>query len=227
MKWLAVFVALIAVVYVAFKTNFPTYTYRYRLQVALSIDEKVHAGSSVIEVVWKCGPKISGLGRCASTLRGQAAVIDIGSRGVIVAALRSGYSVLPTPADRAVGADALCANAFGNGSTDEELPLLPGLTGRRGLDESNFPRLIWFSNPIDPTTATKVMPRDIGKIVDPTAHFTDAFVEITKDPIVIDISKTFPWFTAMQGEQKSGKRIFGSEPGQLNLFYNLLVGEDS
>jgi hypothetical protein len=226
MKWLAVFVALIAVVYAAFKINFPTYTYRYRLQVALSIDEKVHTGSSVIEVVWKCGPKISGLGRCASTLRGQAAVIDIGSRGVIVAALRSGYNVLPTPADRAVDAVALCANAFGNGSTNEELPLLPRLTGRRALAESNFPRLIWFSNPADPTTATKVTPQDIGKIVDPSAHFTEAFVEIAKDPIVVDIQKALPWFAAVQREQKSGKLIL-SEPGQLNLIYNLFVGEDS
>src|ERR1700752_700564 len=133
MKWaLGLPVVIIAVGVVAYKMAFPSYSYRYRLQISLSVDEKVYTGASVIEVTWNCGPEVTGLGRCISSLGGQAVVIDLGSRGAVVATLRSGEYVTPIP-DGAVEAVWLCANAFGNPSTHKELPGLPSLTGRRAL----------------------------------------------------------------------------------------------
>jgi hypothetical protein len=222
MKWLATFVALIVAAFAAYKLSFPTYSYRYRLQISLSVDEKVYTGSSVIEVTWECGPKISGLGQCAPSLGGQATVIDIGSRGVVVATLRSGDDISPTP-DGAVDAVWLCANAFGNQSTSEELPKLPRLTGRRDLSPYNFPRLVWFASPPDMKTARKITVQNVANILDPTARFTGAFVEITGDPIMVDIAKNLPWFPALLLEQK-GKGIL-SEPGQFQLIYNMFVGD--
>ena len=61
MKWLAITGAIIAVAVVIFKVNHPTYSYRYRLQLSLAVDGKVHTGSSVIEVTWERGPKIAEL----------------------------------------------------------------------------------------------------------------------------------------------------------------------
>ncbi|MBR1209883.1 hypothetical protein [Bradyrhizobium sp. JYMT SZCCT0180] len=224
MKWLAILLAFIATGVVIFKLNFPTYSYRYRLQVSLSLDEKVYTGSSVIEVVWECGPKIAGLGRCAAYLGGQAAVIDLGSRGVVVATLRTGENILPIP-DGAIDAVWFCANAFGNQSTDAELPALPRLTGRRGLAPSNFPRLIWFANPADPNSAKKITIENVRNTIDPTARFTEAFVEITRDPIVVDIATKLPWYPALLLAQK-GKLVI-STPGQFQLIYNMFVGENS
>jgi hypothetical protein len=225
MKWLAILLAFIAAGVVIFKLNFPTYSYRYRLQVSLALDEKVYTGSSVIEVAWECGPKIAGLGRCAAYLGGQAAVIDLGSRGVVVATLRTGENILPIP-DGAIDAVWLCANAFGNRSTDAELPALPRLTGRRGLSPSNFPRLVWFPNPADVNSARKVTAQNVASILDPTAHFTEAFVEITRDPIAVDIPNKLPWFSELRRQQKGGKGLL-SRSGQFQLVYNMFVGENS
>jgi hypothetical protein len=196
MKVLGILLAIVVAVAVILKTNYPSYSYRYRLQISLSIDGQVYTGSSVIEIVWECGPKIAGLGRCAPTLGGQAALIDLGPRGVIAATLRSGENISPNP-DAAVDAVWLCANAFGNHSTNEELPALQHLTGRRDLSPSNFPRLVWFANAADMKSARKITVQNVANILDPTARFTDAFVEITRDPIVVDIAKKLPWFPAL------------------------------
>jgi hypothetical protein len=232
MKWLAAFLALIvaAFFYMYVKVDSQTFTYRYRLQLALSIDERVYTGSSVIEVAWRCGRSYGNnhdeLGPCYPSLGGQAALIDLGSRGMVVATLYTGENITPVP-DGAMSAIWLCAFAFGNRSASEsDLTSLRHLIGRRGLTPSNFPRLVWFPNPADPKAATKITLKNVASIIDPTAHFTEAFVEITKDPIVVDIPTKLPWFTALQREQKSGKGI-PSMPGQFQLVHNMFVGERS
>jgi hypothetical protein len=224
MKWvLGLLAIIIAIGVIAYKMAFPSYSYRYRLQISLSVDEKVYTGSSVIEVTWNCGPEVTGLGRCISSLGGQAAVIDLGSRGAVVATLRSGEDVLPIP-EGAVEAVWLCVKAFGNRSAYEDLPGLSNMAGRRALSPDNFPRLVWFSNPADASTARKVTPGNIASIVDPTARVTEAFVEITKDPIMVDIARYFPWLPALM--QAQGKTVL-SRPDQFRLTYNMFVGENS
>lgn len=224
MKWPAAFLAVVVAVYAVYKLNFPTYSYRYRLEMSLSVGEKVYTGSSVIEVRWSCGPKLAGLAQCSSSLGGQATVIDLGAGGVVVATLYTGDVVSPVP-DGAVDATWLCANAFGNRSTTEDLPKLPHLKGRRGLTPKNLPRLVWFSNPADPQSARKVTVENVAGILDPTAQFTEAWVEITRDPIVVDIAKKLPWYPALLEAQK-GKGI-SSKPGKFQLIYNMFVGEDT
>ncbi len=202
------------------------YSYRYRLQISMEVDGKVLTGSSVIEVKWACGQLIpgAGLAPCESSLGGQATVVDLGPRGVVVATLFTGENVLPVP-DGAVDAVWLCANAFGNRSTYEEIPKLPGLAGRRVLAPDNFPRLVWFSNPADPNSARKVTVGNIASILDPSARITEATVEITRDPIVVDIAKKLPWYPAMLEAQK-GKGIT-SKPGKFQLMYRMFVGDNS
>jgi hypothetical protein len=226
MKWLAAVLAIViaGALALTYKAYFPTYSYRYRLQISLSVDGTSHTGSSVIEVVWKCGPKIADSGRCGPTVDGQATVIDLGSHGVVVATLRTGENIYPIP-DGAIDAQFLCANAFGNRNTDEELPALPRLTGRRSLSSSNFPQLVWFPNPADMASARKITIENVASVIDPTAQFTEAFVEITRDPIVVDIQNKLPWFPALKLAQKGNLVL--SEPGKFQLVYLMFVGENS
>jgi hypothetical protein len=234
MKWLGISVAIVAAVggylYYLYLQNSFTFSYRYRLQLTLSVDEKMYTGSGVVEVVWRCGRsygnKHDELGPCYPSLGGQAALIDLGSRGVVVATLHTGEHVNPVP-DGVVSAVWLCAFAFGNQSASEDdLTSLRSLTGRRDLVPSNFPRLVWFPNPTDPNSATKVTPQSVAGFIDPTAHFTEAFVEITKDPVVVDIPNKLPWFSELQRKQKAGQDLF-SKPGEFRLVHNMFVGENS
>jgi hypothetical protein len=231
--WLTTFAAVLvaafvgaAVLYSSVKSHIDTYsyTYRYRLQLGLSVDEKIYTGSSVIEVSWRCVGTSENdyrqLGPCYPTVRGQAAVIDLGPGGVLVVALYNGETVLPTP-DPAIDAVWLCANAFGNPSTwNNAMPALRNLAGWRSLSADNFPRLIWFSNAADPRSARKVPLQDI-----PTT-FTEAFVEITDEPIVVDIANKLPWFPELRRLQKSGGGPL-SKPGEFQLIHIMFAGETS
>jgi len=232
MKWLGIIVAIVvaAVAYFYLQASSLTFTYRYRLQLALSVDEKVHTGSSIVEVVWRCGRsfgiKHDELGPCYPSLGGQAVLIDLGSRGVVVATLHTGENITPVP-DGVISAVWLCAFAFGNRSASEaDLTSLGRLTGRRDLVPSNFPRLVWLPNPADPKSAAKVTPQNVAGVMDSTAHFTEAFVEITKDPILVDIPNKLPWFSGLQRLQKSGQGP-PSKTGEFQLVNNMFVGENS
>lgn len=229
MRWFVIAIALAGagVGYFYWKNRSEVFAYRYRLHLAISIDDRVSTGSGVVEVVWQCGRSYGNnhdeLGPCYPSLGGQAALVDLGPRGVVVATLHTGENISPVP-DGAISAVWLCGNAFGNGSTNnEELPALPKLSGRRNLVPSNFPRLVWFPRPDDPGTATKVTVQNIASIIDPTARITEAYVEITRDPIVIDIPSKLPWFAELR---RPGKLLV-SKSGQFQLVHNMFVGENS
>jgi hypothetical protein len=232
MRWLAIAVVFIGAVaaYLYWRNRPEAFAYRYRLHLAISIDDKVATGSSIVEVVWQCGRsygnKHDELGPCYPSLGGQAALVDLGPRGVVVATLHTGENIEPVP-DGAISAVWLCGNAFGNKSTTgEELPALPKLSGRRNLVQSNFPRLVWFPKRDDPDTAMKVTVQNIASIIDPTARITEAYVEITRDPIVIDIPSKLPWFAELRRRQADGKLLV-SKAGQFQLVHNMFVGENS
>ena len=191
---------LVAGVFLWLKANYPTYSHRYRLTIAIEVDGRVHTDSSVIEVIWKGGPEFGDVGPYHPSVRGQAVFIDLAGFGTAVAVLVAPSfeqgGVIRWP--EGVGALWLGARAFGNGSTLPELPQLPRLRGRRDLASDNMPRLIWFSNIADPKTARRFKPDDIPTLFGPAARLAAAHVEITNDPVVIDIDKKLPWYETLK-----------------------------
>ena len=133
-KWLAALLVGFAGLYGLYKLTYPDYTYRYRLQLSLEVDGKIHTGSSVIEVTWRGGPNIENGGtyNALGTVHGQAQLIDLGDRGIIIASLGG--------RDYGSSTVFMCAKAFGSDSSLKELPKLPRLTGRRELRPDNWPR---------------------------------------------------------------------------------------
>ncbi|TPQ31421.1 hypothetical protein C2U70_24005 [Bradyrhizobium guangdongense] len=188
-----VLVLSVGALVVGYRYKYPDYTYRYRLTVNIEVDGKVHSGSSVIEVKWRGGPVIGDGGPFGPSVKGQAALVDLGDRGVVVATLINGEDYGPAK-DGALGALWVAAEAFGNHSTVQEIPDLPNLRGKRDLALNKLPRFLWFSNPQDPTTARKLLVQDIPTALGPSARFASASVEITSDPVVIDISRKLTWF---------------------------------
>lgn len=219
--WLAV-AFLIAAAVVAFKLTFATYSYRYRLDISLSVDGEPHTGSGVIEVIFRCGPPISGFGRCAHSVQGQAPVIDLGSRGVIVAALYTGDTVHSAP-DNAIDAVWLGAYAFGNRCADEELSKLSTLRGKRSITGGSLPRLIWFSDRSSPASATRITNENASQVLGSLVAFSDISVEITADPIHISIDKALSWIPSLERKERSGLNI--TEFGKPYLLAKMFVGD--
>jgi hypothetical protein len=204
--------------------KYPNYSYRYRLTVNIEIDGKVHSGSSVIEVKWRGGPAIGDGGPFGPSVKGQAALVDIGDRGVVVATLINDESY-GLAKDGALGALWIAPRAFGKETNAEGIPKLPELRGKRDLALDNLPRFLWFSNPQDPTTARKLIVQDIPAIFGRSARFAGASVDITSDPIVIDIRGKFSWLKPLEDKPPGNDIIHLPNGLGINRYY--FIGDAS
>jgi hypothetical protein len=205
---------------VVWHTAFPSYSHRYRLTVSVEVDGEIHSGSSVIEVTWRGQPEIGDVGAFYPSTRGQAAFVDMGRHGAIVAALLPGQA-----GTRSTDAKYLAMKAYGVTEGYDAYRRIAQQNGRRDLKTDNMPLLIWFENPADPTTARVIDPSALSNTLGPTAHLAAAYVEITSAPIVIDIDKKLPWYPELARRQKSQGVL--SYPGKFELIYSMFVGADT
>lgn len=218
--FLALMVLVAAVA--TYKFFYPTYSYRYRLTINIEADGKLHSASSVVEVSWSAfflpdyhfNPELGG----------QAALVDLGSHGVVVATLTAedwGWH----NSNAGWGALWLVPRAFGVRDSNDGLPELANLHGKRKLALDNLPRLLWFSNPQDPTTAKTILVDDIPSVFGPSIRFAGAFVEITSDPLVIDIRQKLPWITSLE-KKPAGENIIYL-PDKLGIGRYMFIGDAS
>jgi hypothetical protein len=224
LRWATLAALFIAVSYLTYKLIYPDYTYRYRLELTLEIDGKPYTGSNVIEVRWIGGPSISHQGAYAADgfVDGQAPLIDLGTRGILIVGLINGDAGSPHDA---VPALFLGAAAFGNDSSYKKLPSLTREKGRRDLKVDNWPRLMWLPDRLDRASARKIALDEIESVFGPDAHFTSAFVEMTSDPIMIDIDKKLPWYRAWADEYRRQPLVIYDRPGIVTLRPNMLIGD--
>jgi hypothetical protein len=210
--------------------SFPTYTHRYRLTIAVEVDGQVHSGSSVIEVRYRFWPQfiagLSGGSQYASNIGGQAVLVELGTRGALVASLLS-YT------DRAaVNAQYLALRALtpmprmpegGYVVTRDRLSDLSKAQGRVDLAPGNLPEFIWFRDITDPSTAKPVKAADFAAVIGAGARLSSAQLELTHDPIVVDIDKELPWYDALEKSQKT--HGINTVQGKFQIAYNMFVGD--
>ncbi|MGZ5873362.1 MAG: hypothetical protein ACXWKP_14775 [Bradyrhizobium sp.] len=203
--------------YGCFQIAFPTYVDRFRLTMSFNIDGREYTGSSVIEAVYT---KNGGLSNSAyeEHTRGQAVFIDLGARGAIVATLTAGALAVGDNWGNIYG---LPMKAFSTREHQITIPELPKLSGRRDLTPDNMPRLIWFSNVADESSARVFTIKELPGMFGPTARLDAAFIEITSDPIVIDIDQKLPWYRNLEKRQK-GRDVIGAG---FSLNYTMFIGD--
>jgi hypothetical protein len=221
---LIVLVLGIGVLVAGYMYKYPSYTYRYRLTVNIEVDGKIHSGSSVIEVTWYAHPLPEAVS-FTSKLRGQAALVDLGSSGVLIASLLGEDWGRPYSSDGGWGALWIAPRAFGFKSTVNELPDFLNERGKRDLKYDNLPRFIWLSNPQDPTTANILLVQDIPSIFGPSARFAGASVEITSDPIAIEIRQKLAWLKPLEDKSPGSDVIY--LPNKLGINRYMFIGDAS
>lgn len=214
--WIVGGLAVAVAAVVAWWIAYPTYTHRYRLTIAIEIDGKVYRDSSVIEVRWIGQPQFGDAPPFIPSVRGQATLVDLGPGGAIAAALHPGMIE-----GRFVAANFLAMRAFGIDGGLDTYRRISQQSGKRNLTADDLPMFILFSDASNPATARA---GHIGYLLGPTARLVEASVEMTRDPIVIDLDRKLPWYRTMADQQKNG--LIVSRPGQFQLVHNMLVGAD-
>ena len=186
---------LIAFVAIWLRLSFPTVTYRYRLTVNVEVDGQVRTGSSVIEMKtrfnpgWAIGPPAN------AYVRGQAAIIDLGPRGVLVAALGGESYDRCTVDARYLAGRAfepanprrVCATGYPQSLDNERA--IARTKEPVDLTPDNLPLFIWFGDKSDLASAKLAKPDRFASVIGDTARFLSAQIQITDDPIVINRPK--------------------------------------
>jgi hypothetical protein len=196
-----VLVILIASGALWFWASFPTASYRYRLTIVVEADRQTHSGSSVIEVRYRFNPQFwwPVAGMYELSVKGQAVVVDLGAHGVLVAALGDNHDPY------AVAAAFLAGRAFqpearrggAGGDYDSTLGRLHSLSQMKrpaNLTPDNMPPFIRFTDKTDPASGQRVKPNGFAAAIGDAAQLISAQVEITRDPVVIDIDEKLPLY---------------------------------
>ncbi len=211
MRWLKgilafffVLIAGVAAIVVWIWLSFPTTSYRYRLTIVVELDGRVHSGSSVIEVRYRFFPEffsqLANGNQYERSVAGQAVLVELGERGVLIAALGDNGD------HTTVAADALAGRAFqpnarqylgGYKATFDGVRALSRSQGRIALAMDNLPPFIWFSDSANPATGRLIKPREFANVMGDKAGLQSAEIEITRDPVIIDIDKKLPLYRAL------------------------------
>lgn len=209
-----------------YKWSFPTVSYRYRLTVAVEVDGQIHPGSSVIELLFRFNPKwLPPAGGTYNVfVTGQAVLIDLGARGALVAALAG------DPYDRSIiNASLLPSRAFlpalwndpsDSPTTPKNQRAISQMKGSADLTYGGMPAFYWFSNPGDLASAKQVKPAQFASVIGGAARLVSAQIEITHDPIVVDIDKKLPAYATLIAPPNKGVYI---APGGLTLGSGMFI----
>jgi hypothetical protein len=158
-------------------------------------------------------------------VRGQAVLIELGARGVLIAALAGENYDYSTNA-----ASDLFGRAYNPhrraGSTGYPLSIeneraLSEKQGPVALTPDNMPAFFWFSDPTNLDTVKLVKPANFASVIGDTTQLVSAQVEITNDPIVIDIDKKLPAYVALREPPINGNDYV--VPGGLHVGWRLFI----
>ena len=148
-----IFLALIAALVIAYKAVYPTATVRYKLTVEIDTPEGVKTGSAVRKItIWRQPQLLPDIPTIQSDVAGEAVVVDLGRRGVVLGLLRGAggayeghrflEKALPPP----------------RGSAREYVLYYKNLDkAYRTLNPETYPGFVYFRDMKDPKTVTSLL----------------------------------------------------------------------
>jgi hypothetical protein len=225
MRWLlfssAALLLLGVGAYAAWTIKYPTYSYRFRLGIEVEDDGQPKTASSVLEVKTVQGPCLNPSAPCSRTyVYGQAVVLDLGAKPLLIAALAFGRDRLQTSDFEFLPAFAFFGRPeWGRFGADDNIgwsKRLSTMSGTRELTGDLTPLLVWFENINDPKTVQQVLPENLPQIFGAKVRFVRAWISLTHDPVSTGIEQRLSWLRGM-GSYLDGTQLEKSTlSGQLS-----------
>lgn len=170
-----------------YKVNYPTYTYRFRLAIAVDVGGETRTAASVIEVQAVMRPMPVIFSPVNLYVHGDAVFLDLGNGRNVVA-------LLACNPDGTQGCIAtLVPNEFSLAGV-KNLAKLETLRGSRELTGRFMPTLVTFRDLNNPKSASVVSPNQFEQTFGPDVHFNRAWIEMTRDPVTRGIEKKLLWW---------------------------------
>ncbi|MGX1199343.1 hypothetical protein [Parvibaculum sp. MBR-TMA-1.3b-4.2] len=185
-----------------YRMNYPAYSFRYRLTVNVEADGKVHTGTGIIRITWAKQVRVlPDVFVYSLRAHGQAVVVDLGERGLLLVPKGGKVSKIPflafkdtLPAWRRVP------------RTPEEMRAFLKKRGTVEVSEDLLPLFIWLPDPSDPDSGRYALPSELSTAIGPDVHLRSATVEISDrildTPVSTGIEKRLPWLVEMTAYQR-------------------------
>ncbi len=184
-KMLLVLSLLVVGGFFACSLVFPAYGYRLRITLHADVDGEERSGSSVIQVTWRAQPEVGDAPSATISVRGEAAVADLGSHGVLLLTLRD--------------AAYFAAHAFLPGKpcvfgiSRDGASMLSRLRGSAPADRTCPPFVVWMPDRSDPQSEHGVLTNDLPVTIAPGVRLTKITFAMTGDPLTTDLGHKLPW----------------------------------
>lgn len=224
MRWLYWVVGIFVLIVVWYNLAHPTTTFRYRATLTIETPQGSKSGSSVIEVVrsFHPFPGLSGGHSSDVKIRGIAPVVDLGSYGTLVAALKyhiGGETGRNNPALKEGLSDASAwPVTFWRGN------FIKYISEKKELFTTQLPQFVWIPpGSSDPDNALPLMPREFSKYIGPV-EFKSVTVEPTSDAVVERMEPAPAWLRAMRERYGTA---YGGLPSKFDFHQSAVESDTS
>jgi hypothetical protein len=202
-----------------------TSIFRYRLTIDIEADGKVHSASSVIEVKYLLG--YDGLKNWNAQVTGVAPIIDLGTRGTIIAGLDFGSSDYARK-NREAGKVFRIFEGFPLHAS--EIPLrafqlapkdIHAAQGKSVLTQ--YPVFIWIPWGGNWTSAQQLFPDELQTAIHPSVALVQASIERLDRyaPIVTKVDPAPQWLSILRHDQRDGGCT--SQQGSFSLCHHSMI----
>jgi hypothetical protein len=227
--------AILSAIYGWFYISYPFGSWRYRMTIVVDTPEGERKGSVVREVVAHTEPRIipEQGGAYAHILQGEAIAIDLGKRGLLFGLMRGGNYDYEYPTH--ILLDAFPPPGAQNKYTPEAIRYYRSLKNSKTTLHTSYPIFVKFSNLADPLSIELIATSPdqakeyaryyksgkistINKAFGEGVKIKEMTIEVTDEPVSLEIDKTLNWLKGLNGSYLDGKHsstgaAFGLDTG--------------
>lgn len=181
------------------------YSWNQKLTLEIEAGGEIYKGSSVIEVTWWEDPYNKTIGLpVASSMRGEAAFVDIPGKGTVFALLKSEHD----RGDPTRVAFWALGYAPEPGFKNESFRTLSKSQGRAAeLTPDQYPMLVTFGDLNDPMTAKEVDPSNLSLALERSIRLKKISIELTNEPVTKKIEAKLPWLSSYYDKSFTGDKF--------------------
>ena len=177
--------------------------YRFKMTVEVETPEGLRIGSSVYEVWAESNSKLLPEERSRDWgVNGEAVAVDLPGGRTLFALLKT---LNGRREDLALMSMAALDPVFKNDVVEsaQRIASGDGITSPAEVRAADYPLLVTFADPADPTSVQRVDPANLAASFGPGVTLKRITVEVTKDPVTTGIEKRLGWLPKMEAHDFS------------------------
>lgn len=192
---------------------YPSGALRYKMTVEVEVDGEIYSGSAVheIRIAKHPPPNLAWDRNFSTTFRGEAVVVDIGSRGTLFVLLTGPclYAERPLSEIRRCRPDPedVARKVFNFPETsDAFVRSMRRIEAEANVEWNDLPMFVVFADLSAPETVQLVDPMDLAASFGEDVNLLRVHLQTTKRQVTTGITDTVVWINEIEGRGLDGSR---------------------